>query len=708
MTSTELGADPTLRALVERMVPQDSDPSGWEGFTDFVDATVAMEPDTSVARIVAGLRSLDREANRLGVASFATLNPTVQDRLLDDLATEMERPGWTEAGPSAFIELIARWCAFSFYGGPARRGGSEPASWRMVGYREIGPDQTWPHGDTEPGPAVTAETLRPRYDAVVVGAGAGGGIAAAVLAEAGMTVLVVERGRWLATRDLPLDHLRSERSVTGFPTVTGADPAGDPRVVDDGHAALIVAPGDPRWSANAFAVGGGTRVYGAQAWRFAPEDFRMASEYGVPDGSSLADWPIGYQDLEPWYDRAEWELGVSGEAGGDRFAGPRRRGYPMPAVDSNLGGRVLADGAASLGWLTGPVPLAVNSVPHGGRPACVRCGACVGFACQAGAKNGSHNTTLPRALATGRCDVLVHTQVERVLSDDAGRVIGVVLAWAAGDDHRRREVRADRVVLAAGAIETARLLLNSPTVEEPAGLGNNHDQVGRNLHSHVYAGAVGLFDHIVQDCEGPGPCIATNDFRHGNDGIVGGGMIANDFVPTPLNVWDTLSGLGVIPRYGAASKDGMRRWFSRLQMVFGPAQEIPTAASRVQADPRVRDRFGIPVARLSGDIHPEDRRTARFLADRAADWLGASGAHTVMRIDADDRPHGPSGGQHQAGTARMGDNPTTSVTDAWGRVWGHDNLLIADASLHVTNGGVNPVLTLMALAYRQTDHLTRH
>jgi choline dehydrogenase-like flavoprotein len=108
---------------------------------------------------------------------------------------------------------------------------------------------------------------------------------------------------------------------------------------------------------------------------------------------------------------------------------------------------------------------------------------------------------------------------------------------------------------------------------------------------------------------------------------------------------------------------------------------------------------------LSGDIHNEDRRTARFLADRAADWLTEAGAHTVIRMNADDRPHGPSGGQHQAGTLRMGDDPATSVTDRWGRVWDHPNILIADSSVHVTNGGVNPVLTIMALAMRNSAHL---
>ena len=222
-----------------------------------------------------------------------------------------------------------------------------------------------------------------------------------------------------------------------------------------------------------------------------------------------------------------------------------------------------------------------------------------------GSEDGSYNTVLLKALATGRCDLLTNTQVERLLTDAEGRVHGVALVTESGGAAQRAEVGSDRVVLAAGAIETARLLLNSPTAQEPTGLGNAHDQVGRNLQSHVYAGAIGLFDDVVQDSLGPGPCIATNDFRHGVTGIVGGGMIANDFVPTPLNTWNTLSQLGVIDRFGRGSTEGMRRLWSRMQLVFGPVQEVPNPESRVQVDPAVRDRFGVPVARLSGDIHPK-------------------------------------------------------------------------------------------------------
>jgi choline dehydrogenase-like flavoprotein len=714
---TRIGLDPTLLGLINRMVPADDFPSGAQaGVGDFIEQILRLDLASRADDVVAGLAALDTESESRGLGgSFSRLSEEDQDAVLNELARGKAVATWPTPA-AAFIDLMARLCAQGFYSDPANGGNRDATSWEMVGYRSLPAGAAWPASEPASSPTISPDQLRARYDAIIVGAGAGGCVAASVLAEAGMNVLLIERGDALSSDQLGLDHLRSERAITGYSRLTGASPHGDPRVVVTANGAEILQASDPRWSANAMDVGGGTRVFGAQAWRFCPEDFRMATIYGVPPGSSLADWPISYDELEPWYDRAEWEWGTSGEAGGDRFAGHRSRGYPMPPLAGNRGGDVLGAAANRLGLLAGPPPMLINSVPFSGRPVCVGCGTCVGFACQAGAKNGGFNTVLPTALATGRCDLLTRAQAERVLYDRDGAVIGITVITGTGDNGDsegdgdsgaavRNDVLADSVVLAAGAIETARLMLNSPGQREPRGLGNRHDQVGRNLQAHVYAGAIGLFDSVVQDSLGPGPSIATTDFRHHNPGIIGGAMIANDFVPTPYNVWQTLVQNGVIAPFGASSKRAMRQLWSRLQLVFGPVQEIPNPDSRVEVDQDVRDRFGVPVARLSGDIHPEDRRTARFIADRAEDWLTAAGAHTAIRVTADERPEGPSGGQHQSGTCRMGDDPELSVTDRWGRVWGHKNVLVADGSVHVTNGGVNPVLTIVALAYRNSSRL---
>jgi choline dehydrogenase-like flavoprotein len=600
---------------------------------------------------------------------------------------------------------LVRLVAQGFYAGDGHipdADGNQPLAWTMVGWQS---DKAggWQPRQTEL--TITPRSaLADRYDAVVIGSGAGGGAAAQVLAESGRSVLVVELGRYPTTASLTHDHLRNPRSVTGLPAPTDPDPHGRRRVsVVDGVPKLVLPP-DGGWGNNAFTVGGGTRVYGAQAWRFVPLDFKMASTYGVPEGSALADWPITYDDLEPYYSLAEQRFGVSG-GGVDPWHEPRSIPLPMPPMPRTGPAQRLAAAADRLGWGTLDVPLLINSVDYQGRAGCVRCGQCVGFACPVEAKSGTHNTALPAALATGRCTLITETTAERLVTDHAGRVVGVALvAYDGGGRVWRRTVNCGEVVVAAGATETPRLLLNSAHDREPLGLGNNRDQVGRYLQAHLYAGAVGLFDDDVVDLVGPGASIATCDFRHGNDGIVGGGMLANEFVPTPAATYDYLTAAGLIPAAGLAGKQAMRREARRMLRVVGPIQEVSSAGSRVRVDPRVVDRFGNPVVVISGSIHPEDVRAQALMSEKARQWLAEAGAvrTAVGGVGTTGRA---SSGQHQAGTCRMGDDPAHSVTDPYGRVWGHDNVRIVDASVHVTNGGVNPVLTILAGCLRIAEHL---
>jgi choline dehydrogenase-like flavoprotein len=630
---------------------------------------VVIEDDAALRTALAPVARA-AEARRPG-SDFAAWDRAAREALVGDLLAEPGTPA--EAALARVLQVAAR----TYYG--------DPRSWPGLGYRAMRPGTAWP---PEPGTApatIGLDALAEDYDVIVIGAGAGGGMAACVLAEAGRRVLLVERGESLRRADLPRDHLRNARVFTGLARQLDPPAAGNPRFV--GEEAVL--PTEQAWNNNAVAVGGGTRVFGAMAWRFCPEDFRMGSTYGAP----FVDWPIGYDDLAPFYERVEWEMGVSGADALRPHDGARRRGYPMPPLPPNAAQPVLARGAEALGLSTGPVPLLINSVPYGGRPACIRCGTCVGFACHAEAKNGSHNTTIVRALASGRCDLLTGTSATRLLTEGT-TVVGAQLARPG----RQRSVRAGHVVLAAGAIETARLLLASD-------VGNRHDQVGRNLQGHVYAGAVGVFDEQVQDSVGPGPSISTTDFRHHNSGILGGGILANEFVPIPIEAYAKLSAAGVVPAWGQAGAEALRERYTRTQLIVGPLQEVPSPASRVTVERSVSDANGMPAVRLLADApEPNDLRAAEFLGRRAEEWLAASGARqtTSLRWALS---KGPSAGQHQAGTCRMGSDPRTSVTDPWGRVWGHDGVTIADGSLHVTNGGVNPVLTILALAWRNSERL---
>ena len=686
--------DPQLTALVNTIVPGDDFPSASAaGSLVFLRRLLEQERPEWTERL-AGVLSRLATACPKG-RPFLELNEPERLQVLDSLSQDGEYR-W-------FAALVHA----GYYADPANGGNEGAVSWRMLGWDPV-PAGGWPSVEV-PAPdrraVVRPDELAERYDAVVVGAGAGGGVAAATLTEAGWTVLLVEAGDFPETPVLATDHLRNPRTHSGLQHRTLGSSAG-PRTLLLGGQTTLLSVSDPQWGSNANTVGGGTRVYGAQAWRYMPQDFAMASTYGVPEGSAVVDWPIGYDDLEPYYTRAEYELGVCGSTVGDSAAARRSRPYPMPALPLTATGRLLARGAQQLGLSTAPVPLAINSVPYDGRPACARCGQCVGFSCPVEAKNGTHNTLLPRATQTHRLALLPATRVERIVTDRRGRVTGVRLVGEAGGGLWRSEVTAGHVVVCAGATETARLLLHSTSDREPSGLGNNVDQVGRHLQGHLYSGALGIFAEPVNDFVGPGPSIATNDFRHGNPGLVGGGMLADDFVPTPLNYLISLREAGLLGLHGRAVKERMRHLVPRTQRVVGPIQELTSAESRVRLDPYVRDRYGIPVVQLSGSPHREDRRTQRFLSERAADWLTASGADEVVLPGARCEERGPSSGQHQAGTARMGTDPARSVTDPYGRVWGHDNLYVADASLHVTNGGVNPVLTVFANALRVMDALT--
>lgn len=667
-----------LLAVVALIVPADQDGGALElGAPAYLERHFRAFPDAAAA-IAAGLAGLP--------GNFADLAPPVQAALLRHRETE------------AWFQLLVELVAEGVYADPGNGGNPGAASWHMLGYRH-----GLPEGPT--GPAATAGKApvpvpaQLDFDVVIVGAGAGGGVAAAVLAESGKSVLLLERGLDRNYADSGhRDHLRNHR-MSLYGHNTGPDLDGNPRVfIDLDGARSIVRPHEPAYHNLASAVGSGTLVYGAQAWRFHRDDFRMASLYGVPEGSSLVDWPISYEELEPFYQRAEWEIGVSGNGASNRHEGPRQRDYPMPPLPDEPTTTVLRRGAAKLGIETTHVPLAINSVPRDGRPACMACGTCVGFTCPSDGKNGTQNTTIKRAMATGRCTLLTGTMVLRVLSDNHGRVTGVEFADAVGQRHT---AHGRIVVLSAGAIETPRLLLNSATDQEPHGLGNNHDLVGRNLQGHYYPGAYGLFDEVVHSSRGPGVTIATTAFSHGNPGLVGGGMLADDFVRPPILFFKQFLP-PELPRWGQPAKDFMRDNFNRVMRVIGPVHEIPSPDARVRIAPDVRDRWGMPVAMLSGGVHPETMRTATYMHHRATEWLQAAGA---VRTWGGAPVPALSGSHHQAGTCRMGRDPNLSVTDVHGRVWGHDNLFVCDGSLHPTNGGFNPVLTILALAFRTAEHI---
>jgi len=284
--------------------------------------------------------------------------------------------------------------------------------------------------------------------------------------------------------------------------------------------------------------------------------------------------------------------------------------------------------------------------------------------------------------------------------DEHGKATGVKYF----DENDKGQIQtADIVVVSAAAVETARLLLNSKSKLFPNGAGNNNDWVGRNLQGHAYTGASGLFKDEIFDDVGPGACWAVSDFNHGNEGIVGGGTLCNSFVTMPYLFTKTRP--PGAKRWGIEHKEFQRSNFKRVVMARGPFQEIPNFDARVSIDPEVKDYWGIPTVRLSGSRHSYDPTGCQFMSDRAEEILKEAGAYFTWQGVGG---RGLSGGQHQAGTARMGNDPKTSVTNKYGQVHDIDNLFVADGSLHVNNGGFNPALTIMAMGFYVGDYIAKN
>ena len=537
-----------------------------------------------------------------------------------------------------------------------------------------------------------------KVNAVVIGAGAAGGVVAKELAANGLSVVLLERGRWYTPYTDLKDDLRNQRtSILG--NNSGPDDEGNPRVVVDVQGReRVVLPSQPGYSNNAACVGGGTLTYGAMAWRYLPKDFRMKSAYGAPAGSTLDDWPLSYDDLEPCYEKAEWEIGVSGDDTNNIFKGPRKKPLPMPPLPPTREEEILRPAAVKLGLHPFNIPMLRNSVPYNGRPPCMRCRWCVGFACEVNAKCGTQNTVVPTALATGNCELRTQAMVKEILLDSQGRATGVAYF---DENDRLQDQPADLVVVSGAAVESARLLLNSKHRLFPNGLGNRYDWVGRNLQGHTYTGAIGYFPQDTYDDVGPGAGIAICDYNHGNPGLRGGAMLANEFIRLPIQFLTSFMPPDT-PRWGKAHKDAMRRLYRHTIAVQGPTQEMPMFESRVALDPKVKDRWGTPVARLSGDKHPHTIEIGRAMTGKAEAWLRAAGAvETWKKLPG----RGVSGGQHQAGTCRMGNDPKTSVVNRFCQVHDVDNVFVVDGSVHVTNGGFNPVLTIMAIGYWASAHI---
>ena len=435
-------------------------------------------------------------------------------------------------------------------------------------------------------------------DAIVVGAGAGGGVVAKELATAGWNVLLLERGPWLRTGSFGHSELRQSFTSAVSPTPFGPK-FSEVRTVrpDTKTPARVVHPRDALYGTLPACVGGGTVYYGAHAWRFHPEAFHLKSFVGEVAGSNLADWPMSYDDLEPYYEKTEYDLGVSGDL--NPYGPPRRRPLPLPPVLENKEAEVLYPAARRLGWKPFHVPLAILSQPYRGRAACTHCAYCNGFGCEVGAKSSTLVSVIPDALSTGHCRLIPSAFVREISVDSRGTPDGVV--YQVEGSSVWQKVKARVIVLACSATETPRLLLNSKSRFFPQGIGNEHDEVGRNIENDGGQFVYGLFENIVTDQTGPGAYFGVDDFQYRDMGIgasdggkLAHGILTNYHTRPPLGFVQRIGSPEGVPRFGAGLKAFYRKYFLRSIWIYSTCHTYPRYENRVDVDPLVRDARGVP------------------------------------------------------------------------------------------------------------------
>lgn len=556
-------------------------------------------------------------------------------------------------------------------------------------------------------------TELPATDVVVIGLGAAGGVAVLPLCEAGLKVIGLEAGGWLSNRDFAPDEIRnnyrnwpqsSQKCATEAPTVRAYD---NTTAVQAGHPMMN-------------AVGGTTMHYWAQSWRLNPWDFKVVSEtvrrYGrerLPADSTVADWPFGYEELEPYYDKVEYVVGVSGKAGnlngnrdpaGNIFEGARAREYPMKPLRGSPFTELMGGAARRLGWNPFQGPAAIASEPYDGRSPCMYHGFCNKGGCHVEAKSSTAFTTIPKAMATGNLQVVTHARVTRIVADRSGRVRGV--EYLRGNDFYFQPAAA--VLLASYTYENTRLLLLSTSAAYPDGLGNNTGQVGRHYFSHHQGAPVtALFAHDLNNWYGlPAQGVAVDEwaddnFDHAGLDFIGG---ANLWVHTdrrPLGA-ARMGTFGMAPSWGVEWKRFISANADRTNSAYIQKTTLPYSYNYLDLDPVVKDPLGFPVTRITGRYGENELKIAAYAQEKMEQWYREAGAIQVSRSGLGSLMGAST---HAYGGTRMGDDPASNVVDRWGFSHEAANLGIVGASVMGTSGARNPTLTVQALAWRTAEYL---
>jgi gluconate 2-dehydrogenase alpha chain len=559
--------------------------------------------------------------------------------------------------------------------------------------------------------------VKSEADVIVVGLGAAGGLIASELAGRGARVIGIEKGSLYRPSDFvsKFDEIRYycrsaivPRMATD-PLTWRPDEKTEARVLPWASNALGL--GNPFQIPPSIGTGGGTIHWGGASFRFREADFRMRSaieeRFGaaaLPEGHTLVDWPISYRELEPFYDRVEWDLGCAGIAGnvngefisgGNPFDVPRKRDYPMPPLPRHASDATFVAACERLGLHPFPTPAAIATVPYKGRSACTNCGYCHGYPCHVNAKITTHEL-VEAAIARGNLEVRANARVFRIDRGRDGRASGV--AYFASDG-TVVEVKAPIVILAAYAFENARLLLANNI--------NSNGQVGKNLMLHNYGWFTGLLPEQVNPFMGSlqsGSAIDdyTSELVPDNDeGVLWG---------SPINTWtgdmqpiEVIHGLPAhVPKWGAGFKDWLAENFGRLTRLYSQHSSIPSPAAYCDLDPSVKDRFGQPALRITHSWADHDQRAANYFFGIKRRIAAEMGMTEWWEDSVNPNYHVTV---HDAGLHRMGEDPATSVTSITGEVHECGGLFACGGGQFPTLSAYNPTETIFALAYLTADSI---
>jgi choline dehydrogenase-like flavoprotein len=534
--------------------------------------------------------------------------------------------------------------------------------------------------------------LTDAVDFLIIGSGASGGVLAHQLSQNGFSVVVLEQGPWLTTKDfthneyLNWSHSALTNDFRKQPTTfrkTPKDKAVKQPAVTYGRM-----------------VGGGPVHFTANYWRFHEIDFIEASKKGTIPGTGFADWPITYSDLEPYYTKAEWDLGVSGQAGASPFDPPRSKPYPLPPMPVKSSGVLLEQAARKLGYHPFPAPMAILSQSYQGRMPCAHCGFCMGFGCEMGAKSSPLPYLIPRAIATGRCEIRPNSYVRKIELDAHGRATGAIYFDASGKENLQR---ARAIVVAANGSETPRLLLLSKSNRFPDGLANSSGLVGKYLMFNTDSLVGGLFEHPLNEYKSIEVTRIMHDFYEidPKHGFYGGGGIDARFLWSPIS-FATVGLPQRLPQWGGEYKKALQKYFTRTMYVVGHTTSLPLEDNSISLDDTVKDAWGLAAMRVTYKDHPDDLKTNQFMIDRSMEIQEAAGAQERWAYPVQESTYG----FHLLGTCRMGKDPKSSVVTSDHRTHDVPNLFLCDGSSFVTSGRGQPTETIQALAFRASDRIT--